>query len=111
MALQVVNTQRRLAPGRTQGRGEALADQQGANQPRAGGIGDPVNGCFIRLSLGQRLPDQGQQTAHMVPGGQFRHHPPVGLVHRHLAVKPMRQKPARPVIDRDRGLIAGALDA
>jgi hypothetical protein len=111
VALEVMNAQRRLTPGESQRGRKALPHQQGPNQARPGRVGQPINGGRVRFGGGQGLPDEGQEAPYMVPGGQFGHHPAVGLVHGHLAVEPMREEPTRRIIDCDRGFIARALDA
>ena len=109
--LQVMYTHRRLAPGGAQGGGKARPDQQGADEPWTRGIGYAVDRVPVGPSIGQNLPNQGQKPPNMVPGGQFRHYAPVGLVHCDLAVQTMRKQAQIGVIDGHGRLVTGAFDA
>ncbi len=110
----MVDTHRRHLQRPGQRTGYAGADQQGTDQPRTGGKGHPVDVRDLHAGLGQGLPDQRQQLAHMVAAGQFGHHPTVFSVEGDLAVDRMGAQGVdtgqRGVVHRHAGLIAGRFD-
>ena len=91
------------------------ADQQRADQPGTGGIGHAVEVFELQTGLGQGLPDQRQQLAHVVAAGQFRHHPAVFGVQGDLAVDRVGAQSGaarqRRVVDGHAGFVAGGFDA
>jgi len=111
MPLQMMDAQHRFAPGQAQAGGEARSHQKSAYETGSRSVGNTVDRLRARLGIGKRLPEKGQKAPNMVPRGQFRHHPSVGLVHRDLAVKPVGQQSQVAVIDRHRRLIARAFNA
>ncbi len=99
------------AGGGGQARGERAADQQGADQARAGGIGDARKLGLLQTGGLEGLGHQGVDAPGVVAGGQFRYHSAVLGVHRRLAVQHMRQQAALAVVDRRGGLVAGGFNA
>jgi hypothetical protein len=110
VSFQMMDAQHRLIPGQPQTGGESRPHQQGADETGSGGVGHCVNRPTVGIGIGKRLPNQRQQPANVVAGGEFRHYPAIGLVHGDLAVQPVRQQPQAGVVDRDRRLIAGTLN-
>ena len=58
------------------------------------------------------LPAKRHEPPDMVPGREFGHHAPIGLVHRDLGVHGVREQlPGPGVVDGKAGFVAGGLDA
>ncbi len=104
-----MHRQHRAAPGETQSVRHATAHHQGANQARPGGIGDDVR--FFDPGLVQHPPDQRQQAAHVIAGGDLRHHAAVGRVQVDLAMQRMGDEALGHVVQRHARLIAAGFDA
>ena len=93
MAFQMMDGDRRAAPGVGEAAREAGSHQKRADEARAGGVGDAVDALWTRIRVGQRLAHQREEPLHMIPGGDLGNHPAIGLVQRDLAVEPMGQEP------------------
>ena len=59
---------------------------QRSDQAWARGVGNSIHIRKLQVSLGHHFTDQRQQLAHMVAGGQFRHHTTVFRVHLDLTI-------------------------
>src|SRR5690606_12382888 len=83
------------------------------HQARAGGVRHPVQVRGRQTGLGQGLPDQAQQLAHVVAAGQLRHHAAVFGMQRDLAVDRLRKQAGTGggVVDGHAGFVAGGFDA
>jgi hypothetical protein len=97
------------APG--QRAAEGGAHQQRAEQPGPGGVGYGVQVGQALVRLAEHLLDQRNQLAHVVAGGELRHHAAVVGVQFHLAVQRVGQQPALGVVQRHTGFVAGGFDA
>jgi len=111
MTFQMMYSKHRTAPGKSQTGGKTGSDQQSADEARPCGIGHAVNRFPVRFGRSQRLPNQRQEPANMVPGGQFGHHAAIGLMHCDLAVQAMRQQAKLGIVDGHRRLVTGALNS
>ena len=71
-----------MQPG--QGAGGDRAHQQGADQARGHGGGNPIQVGEVQAAVGHHLLDQLGQGFDMAAGGDFRHHAPKAGVLLHL---------------------------
>ena len=86
VAFHVVYRHCRHVPGERQRTPDGSADQQRAYQARPGGISHAVDIGRSQVGLFQRRLNQRHGFAHVIAGGQFRHHAAVVGVQLHLAV-------------------------
>ena len=91
--------------------GKAGADQQAADETRAGGGGDGAEIGKAKLGFLQRIGDQGGQGGEMRAGGDFRHDAAESGVVGDLAQHAFGQNGAVRRQDRGGGLIAGAFNS
>ncbi len=110
MALHVMHPYGRHAPAEGEAAAEGGPHQQRPDQAGAGGEGDAADVAAPNPRLRHRLPQQRHHPAHMVARGQFRHHPAVLGMQRHLAVEDVRQQAAFAMVEGDTGLVAGGFD-
>ena len=95
-----------IAQARRYGR----AHQQRTCQPRPLGVGNRVDvGKHAPATL-EQLAGQWQEPAHMVAGCEFRDHPAVLGMHRHLREQRMTKQPGPAVVQGDPGFIARGFD-
>ena len=98
MAFQVVHADGRFAQSMGEAGADAGADQQGAGQSRACGIGHGVQFSQFGIALRQYLTGQRQHPADVIAGRQFRHHATVIGVEGDLGMQRMCEQAARCVI-------------
>ncbi len=67
MALHVVHTQGRNAPGKSQRLSARSPNQKGSDQSRPRRVGDGINLCRHTISLSQHLTNQGQHAFDVIP--------------------------------------------
>ena len=82
----------RFIERKRQGFGKGAADEQRSGQARACGISNRVDFLQRQIRLGQRLPQQGHDTANMVPRGKLRHNTAVGGMHGDLSMQRLPQQ-------------------
>src|SRR6185436_2616121 len=84
------------------------AHQQRACEPGTFGVADALQILSPFPRLFQHRAGQRDQAPDMVPGGELRDDPAVGLVHGDLGMDRLGEQP--PVVERYAGLVAGSLD-
>ena len=110
MSFEVVDAKRRHPPCTGQAPAERGADEQCADQPRAGGIGHRVDVRGHGTRLPEHLPNHSRQSPDMIARRQLRHHASELGVDGDLRMHGVADQSARGVVDRDTGLVAGGLD-
>jgi small subunit ribosomal protein S21 len=111
MALEVMDAYGRAAPGVREAPGHRSADEQGADQPGSGGIGDPIDFRRPEAGVFEGALDQWQEFPDMVAGSQLGDDPAVGGMEVDLAEKPVRAQAPLAVIDGGGALIARGFDS
>ena len=111
VAFEMVDADDRHLEREAQRGGNAGADQQRPGQPRPFGIGDGLDIVQGAAGLLQDLPGQRQHAPDVVARGEFRHHPAVFGVHRHLGVQRMGEQAALRMVQSNAGFIAGGFDS
>ena len=91
VALHVMHPQRRHTPTPGQRSRQGRPYHQRPHQSGACGVSHPVYIGATATGLSQHLLKQRQYLAHMVAGGQFRHHATILHVNIHLAEQGVRQ--------------------
>ena len=95
----------------TQPRRWTEADQQRADQTRAGGVSHPVELFGQGVGVGECRVDQWQEPAYMIPGREFRHDAAVLAVNVDLRGNNVGKNPSPAGDNGRRGFIARRLDA
>ena len=91
--------------------GNAGTDQQRAGQSRPFGVGDGLDVVQGAAGLLQDLPGQRQYAPDVIARSEFRHHPAIFGVHRHLRVQRMGEQAALGMVQSNAGFIAGGFDS
>ena len=110
MPLEMVNADRRHAPGIGQRTRECRATEQRADQSGSGGVRDAVDVRSRGSRPRQRRLDQRQQALHVVARGKLGHHATVNTVQIDLREQLVREQPAVRVEHGGGGLVAGGFD-
>ena len=111
MALHVMYGDRRNLKTPGQRAANRRSDQQRADQAGPSGVSDAVEFVTADTRRIEDLPDQRQQTANVIPRGQFGNHTAVLGVQGGLAVNDMRKQAPLAMEYRRCSFIAGGLDA
>ncbi len=115
MGFQMIDRHEGLAQAERHGLGRGQADDQAADQARAGRRGDPVDGLEAGAGVGEGLANRRIEQVDMGAGGDFRHHPAIGRMEIELRAHHIGQDLAAPVdapAHQGRGrLVAARLDA
>ncbi len=110
VTFQVMDANRRFAPGISQAPGQRGPREKRADQAGACGIGDPVELGRTRFRPIQRGSNERQKAANVVPGSQFRHDSTKNPMQVDLAEELMGEQPFVPVEHGYGAFVAGRFD-
>ena len=109
--MQMVDRDERQPPRPGQGLCGRDPDEQGADEARSLGDGDPVDVVERGSRVFERAPHGGEQKLEMVARGDLRDDAAVPRVQLGLRRDDVREQPAVVGDERGRGLVAGGLQA